>query len=356
VRLRSFNAVQNSTFEVDQRNCGNSIGFVPGNLTQDRWSFARSASATLGGGSQQMAGLVAVPGTNFYITSKFVRLTLTTAQATLGAGDYLSGTQFLEGPRLRELLGDVHSSQLLVRSSVSGLKFGVSLRDNPGSPTRSLTKLCTLTTANSWTLIALPNLPVWDAGGTWSVAPGTAGYTLQIGLAVGSTFMSPANDVWQSGNFFGAVGQSNFAASPVNSTFDIAFVQHEPGALCTTPIDCPFRQNLDESLPYFSKSYDYATKPGTVTTNGAFTINTNASSHPFGPVLFSKRMAKSPTVTCYSTATGAVNNIRDNNAATDRSVTGAANIGESAFGGFLISAFNASATNYYGQWTADTGW
>ena len=146
----------------------------------DRWQIVRNAG-TFAASGQQGAEIVNVPGTNFAITSKFFRVQLTTAQATLAANDILWFNQYIEGQRLRELISDVHSiSILLVWSSVAGLKFGVALRDGAGIPAWSLTKLCTIPSANTWTLITLPALPLWKAGGTWSVNPGVVGYQISI--------------------------------------------------------------------------------------------------------------------------------------------------------------------------------
>ena len=67
---------------------------------------------------------------------------LTTAQASLAAGDFFMMYQVVEGPLLRELMGDVTSISMLVRSSVANLKFGFSITDSGINYT--LTKLCTL--------------------------------------------------------------------------------------------------------------------------------------------------------------------------------------------------------------------
>jgi hypothetical protein len=202
----------------------------------------------------------------------------------------------------------------------------------------------------------LPNLPVWPAG-NFVNTPGVAAYTFDIALAAGTTFMSPANGTWQTGNFLGAVGQSNFASSPVNSTFDIALVQHEPGALCSTPMDCPFTQNYEECLRYYSKSYSYVTQPGAVTTAGrvSFIVPSGFGTIPMGTASFPRRLAKAPTVVIYSDATGLINAARDQNLAGDRGVS--ANISNEAS---LSQITMASAGTTGGvvtfQYTADTGW
>jgi hypothetical protein len=357
VRLRSFTAPGNPTFEVNQ------VGFagaVSGTRTLvDRWIGAKNAGSALAvTASQQTASgaELVVPGTNFAISRNFLRVTLTTAQASLAATDYLYVGQNIEGPRFRELQFDVHSCSILVRSSVSGLKFGLTIQDPTG--TRSLAKLCTIPSANTWTLLTFPNLPIWPSAGSFSSAPGVLGYAILIGLAIGSTLTAPANDTWQNGNFIGALGQDNFASKATNSTFDIAFVQHEPGAVCSTPIDCPFGQNLDGDfgcLRYYEKSYPYGIVPGAVNSAGCINFWATAGQNPFIPIRFKKVMAKSPTITGYSTATGAVNTVRDTVGA-DRAISGPASVGDTGFDGFITTTQNAAIWNAQFHYTADTGW
>src|SRR5262249_52495471 len=122
--------------------------------------------------------------------------------------------------------------------------------------------------ANTWTLISLPAMPVWDPGTTWATAPGTVGYYLNIVLAAGSGIQVAANNTWQSTAAWAPAGISNFAAQPVNSTFDLAFIQHEPGALCTSPMELDFATNYDRCLRYYQKTYDYGTAIGALTVIG----------------------------------------------------------------------------------------
>jgi hypothetical protein len=353
VRLRSFNALAagNPNFEVDQISVGATIA-APAAKNIDRWQFSKGGTmvASLG----QNASLVTVPGTNYAISNNFYRATLTTQQASLGASDLWMIFQTVDGPVWRELSSDVHSISLLVRSSVAGLKFGCALRD--GGLTRSLAKLCTITNANTWTLITLPNIPVWAAGGSWNPAPGQVGYQIFITLCSGSTLLVPANDTWQNGNFIGAVGQDNFASKPVNSTFDIAFIQHESGSQSSTLMDVPFSQNYDSCLRYFQKTYQYGDKPGTITQTGmrswiAFSGAVTAS----GPSSFLKVMAKVPTVTFYNYATGAANSVRDG-AGGDHASASAGVAGDSGFAYVQFASAVGSNTQIYAHYTADTGW
>lgn len=353
-RLKSFNAIGNPNFEVDQRNCGSLIS-APNGMVIDRWGSTNAGTLAVSG--RQIGENVLLPGTNFMISRSLWRYTLTTQQASLGAGDFLRFFQYVEGPQFRELAGDVTSISLLVRSSVAGLKFSAMIQDSPA--TRTLVKLATIPTANTWTLIQFPNLPV-ISGGNFAVPPGLVGYFLQITPAAGSTFIAPAADTWQTGNFMGAPGMSNFAANPVNSTFDIAFIQHEPGPLCSTFQDLSFSSNLDSCLRYFSKSYSYAVKPGTADNNGSIIVPPNPVVSFGGAYLgirFPKIMATTPAVSCWSPATGGGGYIRDIGNSTDRAITGVLYNNDSGFGGWTFSGVASTPNPYYNyHYTADTGW
>ena len=351
-RLRSFNAIGNPTFEVDQRNAGNQVvtGFIC-----DRWLMGKVGTLAYIGqkiipvaGNQPQA-----PGTTFNLSNSIGRIVITTSQASLGSGDQLFYNQVIEGSCFRELASDVHSLSLLVKSSVANLKFSIALRDLPG--TQSLVKLCTIPVANVWTLIQLPNLPVWPSGNFSSLA-GNAGYQFTITLAAGTSLIAPAADTWQSGNFIGAPGMSNFAAQAVNSSFDIGFVQHEPVSQCSTFIDKPFVQNYDECLRYYQKSYDYDVAVGTANAVGSVALMQTNTTLISGPLRFHKPMAKIPTCTAYSAVAGTINTIRL--AGVDYAVTSFNSLGKAGLSGVFtntmpaVIAGNTASLHY----TADTGW
>jgi hypothetical protein len=311
-------------------------------------------------------GLAYVPGTNFRISNSWYQVVLTGQETTMAAGDHLSIRQNVEGPNLRELIGDVHSISLMVASSVAPLSFSVSLQNSTGA-NYSLSKLCTITTANTWQLITLPNLPIWAGGGTWPITSGNAAYIITICLACGSSFMPSANDTWQSGLFLGAVGQSNFCAQPINTVFYVAFVQHEPGSQCSTLMDVPFSQNYDQCLRYFSRSYPYGTPVGGAGSNSFSLFNSvqavSGACSFAGGIKFPRQMAKTPICTVYAQNTGAANNayvvyatsgtvpnLGGNNAISSVLAT------PSGIATLTGSMTSTSPVTAYADWTADTGW
>jgi hypothetical protein len=354
---RAVNVIGNPNFEVDARN----VGGGPSTATsfgQDRWFWNNSSSS--GWTTKQTdasPGGVIIPGTSVCISSKFYRFTLAIQQIALTAAQFVMFYQYVEGIFIRPLIGGSHSVSILARSSVANTVIGLCLQDT--AATHSLTKLVSIPTANTWTTVSLPNIPVWTSGGTWSLAPGNVGYVLLIVLACGSTYTSPANDTWQNGNFYGASGQGNFAANPVNSTLDIGFVQHEPGSQCTPFLDKRFDTNLWECQRYFQKSGPYGAQA--VASGNWETIGVHIPGNVAGRGLirFNPRMAKAPTMQCWSASGQGAGLIYVEGNGTNYTVNGWSVYDTSVEQYTVTTAPPATLGNgpqVLGSWTADTGW
>jgi hypothetical protein len=358
VRLRSFNAIGNPTFEVTQKNVGSAISSPGGAYSQlaieDRWWIERSAGAMGFTNIGNAINRTRLPGTNFPISSRWLQINLGTQQTTLAASDFMVIKQLVEGPSFRELSTDVHSISLLVYCQAA-LKFTVFLRD--ANNAYSLVKLCNYTTPNTFQLIQLPNLPVWAPSGTFPITPGANAYTLGICLVAGSAQIAPAADTWQAGNFLGAPGMDNYAAKPVNTFFYCSYICHEPGAVCSTPIDCPFMDNYDACLRYYCKSHNYAVLPGTSGGSWMESYVWNPGTAR-GHCPFPKRMAKTPTCTFYDASFNGINLVYCPNSGLQYAGT-AGTVGESGFS--EVANTNANFPTTAGtfvtfHYTADTGW
>lgn len=354
-----YNSIGNCSFEVDQWWCGTLgvTGAYGGAFRMtDRW-FGGIQGNTGDVTYQQMAANVLIPSTTAAITGKFLQIKVSAQQATMRAGDYLYLQQAVEGSALRELIGGVHSISILARSSVANLKFGITLQDTSAS-THALTKLATLGAANTWTVLTFPNIPIWQASGTWNATPGTVGYYFLICLAAGTTYTAPANNAWATTPAFGAVGQDNFLSKAVGSTLDLAFIQHEPGAVCNQFQDVSFEKNLDSCLRFFQKSYEYEVLPGTGGGLGGYlsaVVPSSPVSYAIPGATFQKPMAKDPAIVIYNHSTGAYGLVRNNTAGNDAAV----NAAPASQKGILYLSF--STAQAAGNWmifhyTADTGW
>jgi len=304
VRQRTYNSIGNPNFQVDQRYCGELYSNVPDNtVILDRWRIYKNGTMAMW--SQQLSDPVYVPGSNYMITNKILRLTVTTAQPSLAAANNVNLTQLIEGPNLRPLKDDVTSISLLARSSVADLTFAVTINDYDYTTiNQCLTHMVALGPANTWTLVTLPSLlRMPSSGGNWLTDPSSIGYSINICLASGTNWINPTPGAWWNGNKIGVSGMSNFFASSVGSTFDLAYVQHEPGKDCSALIDLPFAKNLDKCQRYYQKTYSYDVKPGTSGSAGIVTIYAYSGwQDMYQGHTFVKRMARVPTVTPYNWA------------------------------------------------------
>jgi hypothetical protein len=358
---RNFNAIGNPNFEVDQRNVNGGLTYAAGNVTAfqaDRWQVQKNAATgviTGGIGNVVAPNATVVPGTNFNITRSFLQLAVSTTQATLAAGEFLAIFQTVEGSNWRELCNDVTSLAVMCSASVPTYPFNFSifLRDNTSA--HCLVVPCSITSATPFNLFTFPGIPIWPSAGTFSQYPGAISYTLGICLGAGTTYQTATTGSWLNGNFLGTAANSNFLANS-GGTFQLRFVQHEPGPLCTaTLIDKPLSANLDECLRYYAKSYDYGVAVGTATANSYFSLICPGTVQYFlGYIPFPRRMAKIPTVTFYSYGAGTINNLDTVSGA--KPMAGAVSLGATGFGQVNTTAAAAAYSYAQGHYTADTGW
>jgi microcystin-dependent protein len=352
VSTRSYNSIGNSTFEVNQRRAGDIITFPV-----DRWNIARQGAITFTSQQTDVSSDygVDVPGTTFKITKNYLRIISTKQIATLAAADGCTIYTTIEGSRLRELIGDATSAQILVRTDVAPLTITLALRSSKDATTkRSITKLVTIPTAGVWNLLQVPNIARWASDGVFLLTPGSYGYELLItlGIGAGHSAMSPANDSWQSGDFWGGPGMGSFFAGPVNSYFDLAFVQHSPGTRCGQLIDLPFEDNLRDSKRHYCKSANYLTAPciGAWVAIGMSIANV-AQARSY--IQFPVEMAKAPTMR-WTGNSAALNNIYVDNiglfavSSADVRTTGVANIN--------LASTPTGSYPMLADWDAATGW
>jgi type IV secretory pathway VirB2 component (pilin) len=353
--IRGFNAIGNSTMEVNQRH--NSSISMP----IDRWMCAIQGGITGTFAPYDVTNGygVSVPGTNFKITRSYLRFSSTKQIATLAAADAFVIYTTVEGPRLRELIGDATSAQVLVRSSVAPLTITVALRNAKVTPVRSITMVVTIPIADVWTLLEVPNIAMWPSDSTFLITPGNYGYELLICPAMGSghAAMSSANDVWQSStaSFWGGQETGNFCAGPVGSTFDIAFVQHEPGVRCGPLIDLPWDVNYEECQRYYAKLSPYGVKfpDGYVGEIGSLYLGTTAI---YPSIVFRKQMAKVPIMR-YTGNTGVLGQVYL--FATGGNVAVANSSAQNSFVQTINLTVAGPATGMpavLAGWEADTGW
>lgn len=359
-----YNAFGNSTFEVDQYNVhAAQTGLTGGGTTRicDRWFLARGGAPTAAWTVQSIAGAEAAlaapnnPISN--LSNSFIRITLTTAQATPAAGDQVLIRQFMEGPQLRELGNGPTSITLAFRPSSgvsSPITLPIGLRD--GGATYSCVLPMTINPYPAITWVTLPNIPVFASGGNFNTLPGNVGAYCDITLLCGATGQTATTGLWVAGSYVSTSGMTNFAALPTGSYLDVFFGQWEPGPVCNAPADLDFLTNYDRCLRYLSKTFDYGLAPGgAMNYAGAPTFAVTAATTADSGYRFAKTMARVPTVTYYQPATGAINSAYDLSGAV--TVTGISSTYVSQTGVLRISGTGFVANHFLAaHMVADTGW
>ena len=200
----------------------------------------RGTSFTYGGGAYNLDRFYALDGTDGTFTveqsttaptdfTNSLKVTITTADSSVGASQYASLRQNIEGFNCSQLNWGSSDAQTVtlsfyVRSSVTGT-FGGSLL-NAG--TRSYPFTYTISSADTWEriLVTIDG----DTTGTWAT-DNTVGINVNFNIGNGSTYTNTAG-TWASGSYYGATGEVNLIET-TNATWFLTGLQVEVGEQAT---------------------------------------------------------------------------------------------------------------------------
>ncbi len=287
------NRIINGKMDIAQR--GASFAAVAdGAYTLDRWRFGNTSAAVV-----TISQQADVPADNEFQNS--LRVAVTTADASIAAGDTCFISQRIEGYNVRDLIGRTFTLRFRARSSKTGVHC-IALRNS--GLNRSYVAEYTVNAANVWENKTITVTGGLITAGTWDWTNGT-GLEACFVLAAGSTFQTTAG-AWQTGNFLDTANQVNCLDSNTN-IFAITGVQLEPGAVDSPFEHRPFGVELGLAQRYFCKTYSLADAPGTVTNTGAIysvSVGTANGTTP-GGWDFPVEMRAAPTVTFYNPSSGA---------------------------------------------------
>ena len=222
------NRLFNGAMQIDQRNAGAAVTVnTVGVFCTDRW--ANIARPT--GGGVYSAQQVSDAPTGF---SNSLKLTVTTADTSLGASDYYFSWQKIEGFNTVNLLFGTASAKTVtlsfwVKSSITG-QFSAFLMNQAESYSQPFAY--TINAANTWEFktITFAGAPA----GTWIGATNNTGLIVGFGLASGTSLVGPSG-AWAAAGYYGSIGDVNWMATNGN-TFQYTGVQLEVGTQAT-PFD-----------------------------------------------------------------------------------------------------------------------
>jgi hypothetical protein len=218
------NRIINGAMRIDQRNNGAAVVVDNGaSYTVDRWLIEDGCDAVLS--AQQTTD---VPSGAGFVNS--LRVTATTADATIGATQYAVITQQIEGFNTADLMWGTANAKTVtvsfwVKASVAG-QYSCTLYNDGAS--RINPQAFTINSANTWEQKTITI--AGDTTGTWLTNNGR-GIAFNIYIALGSSYLGSAG--WNGSNIYGVTGQANALAS-TNNTFFITGVQLEKGTQATS--------------------------------------------------------------------------------------------------------------------------
>ena len=217
------NRIINGAMVIDQRNAGASVAIDGNNIyTLDRFG---AQDATDGAFTVQQDSTAP---TGF---TKSLKVTVTTADASLGATQVAQLYQYVEGFNVADLGWGTATAQTItisfwVRSSLTGT-FGGCVSNDANN--RSYPFTYTISVANTFEYKSITI--AGDTSGTWLTTNGV-GLRLYIGLGAGATYSGTAG-AWAGALYLTATGATSVVGTN-GATFYITGVQLEVGTVATS--------------------------------------------------------------------------------------------------------------------------
>jgi hypothetical protein len=214
-----------------------------------------------------------------------VKYTVTTADTSVAAGDYILPFQRIEGNNIADLSWGTASAKTVtlsfwVKSSKTGIYY-VGFRN--GSFARSYAAPYTISASNTWEYKTI-NVP-GETTGTWTT-DNSEGLGVFWWLMGGSDFNASSISTWVSANTTKFSNQVNWADT-VGATFQITGVQLEAGTAATAFERRPFGTELA-----LCQRYTWVTNSDSISTGIG-----NGGTNPWCNIVIPIPMRATPTLT-----------------------------------------------------------
>jgi hypothetical protein len=337
------NKLINPFMEIDQANEGGVVN-TSGTYAIDGWIPVFPAGVL----SSNRATGSPPPGYTYDLT------TVVSTPSALTASSLAHIAQNIEADELQDTAFGTASARPLtlsfwVRCSIAGV-YSVAI-SNGATNNRSYPFNFTINSANTWQFIQ-QTVPA-DTAGTWVINGNAAGMTLRFGLTVGTNYQGTAN-AWQAGTIIGTSSNTNTWLATANANFSLGPCKLEVGSQATPMLRQSFQQELARCQRYYEKSYSQGIALGATSSAGislAYLSGPASINAGGNAVAYRVEKRAPPTLTMYSSATGASGHIRDSVNNVD--VVPSTNSGTSSFYWTASMSPVSTLLNMSGHWTAD---
>jgi hypothetical protein len=304
------NILYNGEMKVAQRSASVAgLGAAGGYFTLDRWQMVTGASA----GRFTMAQVAdGPPG-----FANCLKLTTTTADTSIAAGEHLLLSQNIEGQDLQQLKkGTASAEQFTMSFWVKGNASAVYVVEVYDSDNSARVTHQSFAVTTSWNRIELTF--TGDTTGALDDDNATS-LSFSIWLHAGADFTSGTfvSNTWSSMTHPNRAAVDDFTSiyDATSRTFFITGVQWEIGATATEFESRTFGEELALCQRYYEKSYNQGVNPATSTRDSKWARIFGAAITTYFRDSINFRVTKrsgAPTLTIYS-VTGASGNVRLNN-------------------------------------------
>ena len=349
------NMIMNAEGNLHQRN-GAITGVSTLDYISDRWRVYKSGAGVWNTGF----------GANGSVADGVLYhqyLTVTTADTSIAAGEYVAFQQMIEGHVIRNAkYGTASAEDLTLSFWHAHTKTGthsVTFRDITAA--RYYTAEYTQAVTGTWekAVITIPG----DTTGTWETdASGSFG--VMFVLTAGSTYATAASSAWAAGNKFGSTSAVN-NADAISNIFRITNAKLELGDKETPYVPRTREEDLAQCQRYYEKSFTLSSYPGESTSYvGARRMHMVGLPDGSNGLLdddecfalacdFNVHKRVTPTITWYAPDTGTVDKIYDITNSSNRTIGTVQKPNVSTTGWPRMSVARKPGTEMAGHWTAD---
>jgi hypothetical protein len=335
------NRLLNGAMMISQQN-GTTAGTSSGSnrYLVDQWIGGAGGSLTGVSSGVQVAAVTPAGSPNR------MRISVTTAQASMAAGDNPYFQHRIEGYEVADLLyGTATAKTMTLRLGMNFPQGTWCVAIYNGASDRAWVGEIVISAGEAHTDVVKTLTIPGDTTGTWLKTNGI-GMILLVTIASGTTYQGVAG--WQTGQKAATSSQTNGMSSTSNvfELFDCGLYEGPAAPVFEVP---SFEMELRRCQRYWEKTYDYGAAPATATSSGAQSSTVQSGTIGLIQWAYQARKRTAPTVTIYNPTTGATGSFR-----TGGGLDYAASLFVVGEGAYSASTTAGAAINYiYVHYVAD---